>query len=141
MDFASGRNFGPSRATILEGIDRYGSISAAARAIGMTYRQVWATVKAINEMLPSPAVLTRSDEPPNGAVLTPLGKELVRLYREMENETKRSVTPYLASFEKLFEEEPPPGDCTPRWAALLQPDADNLAFRKGKPRSRNTLDT
>ncbi len=41
LDFAGKPSLGPVRIGILEAIDRFGSVTDAAKAVGMTYRQTW----------------------------------------------------------------------------------------------------
>jgi molybdate transport system regulatory protein len=56
LDLASGARIGPGKIALLEAIRSTGSISAAARSIGMSYRRAWLLVEEINEALREPAV-------------------------------------------------------------------------------------
>jgi molybdate transport system regulatory protein len=56
IDLASGDRIGPGKIALLEAIRSTGSISAAARSIGMSYRRAWLLVEEINQTLREPAV-------------------------------------------------------------------------------------
>jgi molybdate transport system regulatory protein len=75
---------GPGKADLLEAIEAHGSISAAAKAMGMSYRRAWLLVDAMNRCWTSPlveAVAGGSHE--RGARVTSPGAEVLRLYRAM----------------------------------------------------------
>lgn len=83
---------GPGKVDLLEAIEATGSITAAARSLGMSYRRAWLLVDATNRCLVRPAVATAAGgDNGGGTVLTPLGVELVRRYRALERETESSV--------------------------------------------------
>lgn len=76
---------GPGRADLLELIDKTGSISAAAREMGMSYRRAWMLVRVLNEGFDTVLVdATRGGSGQGGAVLTDLGQEVLKRYRHME---------------------------------------------------------
>src|SRR5277367_1088096 len=56
IDLPSGNRIGPGKIALLEAIQSTGSISAAARSIGMSYRRAWLLVDEINQTLREPAV-------------------------------------------------------------------------------------
>ena len=56
IDLPSGNRIGPGKIALLEAIRSTGSISAAARSIGMSYRRAWLLVEEINQTLREPAV-------------------------------------------------------------------------------------
>jgi len=75
---------GPGKADLLDAIVAHGSISAAAKAMGMSYRRAWLLVDAMNRCWTAPlveAVAGGSHE--RGARVTQLGEEVLRLYRAM----------------------------------------------------------
>jgi molybdate transport system regulatory protein len=79
--------FGPGKADLLEAIDRCGSISAAGRAMGMSYRRAWLLVDTMNRCWTAPLV----DATPGGgggggkgARLTPCGRQMLAAYRTLE---------------------------------------------------------
>lgn len=76
---------GPGKAMVLEAIDRHGSISAAGRATGMSYRRTWLLVDLLNRCWAEPLVVTaRGGGGGGGTRLTPLGHRVLALYRTME---------------------------------------------------------
>ncbi|MFZ1680439.1 MAG: LysR family transcriptional regulator, partial [Rhizobiaceae bacterium] len=57
LDFDQGR-LGPGKIALLEQIAETGSISAAARALAMSYKRAWDLVEAVNRVFPEPLVST-----------------------------------------------------------------------------------
>ncbi|MTJ82958.1 MAG: LysR family transcriptional regulator [Telmatospirillum sp.] len=75
---------GPGKTELLSAIDRTGSISAAARAMRMSYKRAWQLVDEMNRHLDGPVVESRfGGSHGGGARLTPLGREVLRRYRHM----------------------------------------------------------
>src|SRR5665213_2418635 len=58
IDLASGARVGPGKVALLEEISRCGSISAAGRALKMSYRRAWELVEDLNRHLGTPVVST-----------------------------------------------------------------------------------
>jgi len=78
---------GPGKAELLEAIVQEHSISAAARALGMSYRRAWMLVDVMNRCWSGPLVDSMSGGARGGgAVVTPLGQEILRHYRALEAE-------------------------------------------------------
>jgi molybdate transport system regulatory protein len=76
---------GPGRADLLEGIARHGSIAAAGREMGMSYRRAWTLVADIARSFGAPVVETApGGAGGGGASLTELGARVLALYREIE---------------------------------------------------------
>jgi molybdate transport system regulatory protein len=75
---------GPGKADLLEAIDRHGSISAGARAMGMSYRRAWNLVDEMNRHFADAIVETAHGGPDNGARLTPAGREVLAAFRKLE---------------------------------------------------------
>ena len=76
---------GPGKAELLEAIDRQGSISAAGRVLGMSYRRAWTLVDIMNRCWTEQVVETAvGGGPRGGAKLTPFGRRLVNAYRELD---------------------------------------------------------
>ena len=81
---AEGR-IGPGKIELLETIDRSGSISAAGRAMDMSYKRAWDLVDEINRICRQAAVERQTGgKNGGGAVLTPFGRSLVARYRKIE---------------------------------------------------------
>jgi molybdate transport system regulatory protein len=76
---------GPGKIALLEAIAATGSISAAARALGMSYRRAWTLVDEMNRGLTHPVVDTAAGGVRGGgAVLTETAQEIVERYRAVE---------------------------------------------------------
>ena len=74
--------FGEGRCRILEAVDRLRSLQAAAVELKMSYRALWGRIKASEERLGRPLV-TRAGR---GSELTPYARELLRRYRELQDQ-------------------------------------------------------
>src|SRR3954451_10056876 len=86
LDLTSGDRIGPGKIALLEAIQASGSISGAARALGMSYRRAWLLVEEINESLQEPAVTAATGgRQGGGAALTPSGERVIELYRSIED--------------------------------------------------------
>ncbi|QKT04993.1 LysR family transcriptional regulator [Ectothiorhodospiraceae bacterium 2226] len=99
---------GPGKADLLEALGRTGSISAAARSLGMSYRRAWLLVDTMNQCFPGPLVeKVVGGEGGGGARVTRLGEEVLRRYRDMERKAGAAIADELADFEAML--GPPPG--------------------------------
>ena len=77
---------GWGRAMLLDNIDRLGSISAAARAMRLGYRNAWLWIEAMNRLAPTPLVDKSTGGVGGGrARLTDKGREIVSQYRELRS--------------------------------------------------------
>lgn len=96
LDLASGARIGPGKVSVLEEIARSGSISAAGRALRMSYRRTWELVEDLNRTLGVPVVETAAGgSGGGGAVLTPAGKAIVERYRAIELDTALAARKHL----------------------------------------------
>ncbi|MDS7597992.1 winged helix-turn-helix domain-containing protein [Agrobacterium tumefaciens] len=85
IDFPPGERLGHGRIELMELIVETGSISAAGRAMDMSYRRAWLLVDALNHMFREPVIESqRGGKQGGGAALTPFGVELLERYRRME---------------------------------------------------------
>jgi molybdate transport system regulatory protein len=76
---------GPGKIALLEAVGTTGSITAAARSLGMSYRRAWLLLDEVNRALERPAVDSSKGGPHGGrSVLTADGKKLIELYRRIE---------------------------------------------------------
>jgi molybdate transport system regulatory protein len=76
---------GPGKIALLEAIVETGSISAAARKLGMSYRRAWLLVEDINSRLRKPAVTRATGGKQGGSSeVTESGRQLVQLFRKVE---------------------------------------------------------
>ncbi len=76
---------GPGKAMVMEAIDINGSISAAGRALGMSYRRIWLLVDSLNHSWVEPVIVTRiGGGSRRGAELTTFGRQLLAAYLTVE---------------------------------------------------------
>ena len=99
---------GPGKARLVAAIDATGSISAAARSMGMSYRRAWQLVDALNASFSQPVVLTATGgRRGGGASVTPFGRALVRRYRSMEDKASAAIAADLKRFSKALRKPRP----------------------------------
>lgn len=92
---------GPGKAELIERIARSGSISAAARAMGMSYRRAWQLVEALNAAYKEPVVVTAvGGEHGGGARVTPYGRRLAARFRAMEDKASAAIAADLRRFRR-----------------------------------------
>ncbi|MBV9862788.1 MAG: LysR family transcriptional regulator [Alphaproteobacteria bacterium] len=85
IDFDNERAIGPGKIRLLELIDALGSISAAGRQMGMSYRRAWLLADSLNRCFREPVITSQvGGAHGGGAALTPLGRAVVRHYRALE---------------------------------------------------------
>lgn len=83
---------GPGKAGLLEAIGETGSIAAAGRKLGMSYKRAWNLVEAMNQDFAGGLVgTTRGGKDFGGAELTPTGRNVLEIYRAMEAKANESV--------------------------------------------------
>ena len=84
---------GPGKADLLDAIAAHGSISAAARVMGMSYRRAWLLVDAMNRCWSSPLVETLAGGGhERGARVSELGAEILSQYRAMQAAAEQAAT-------------------------------------------------
>jgi molybdate transport system regulatory protein len=102
IDLASGKRIGPGKIALLEAIRSTGSISAGARALGMSYRRAWLLVEEINNALREPAVTAETGgRSGGGAALTPVGERVIGLYRAIETHARTAAGGEFRAMGKL----------------------------------------
>jgi molybdate transport system regulatory protein len=91
--------FGPGKAEILKGIKETGSITAAGRRQGMSYKRAWKLVETLNRDFIKPLVTTsKGGQHGGGASLTPTGEKILACYLAMVEKTEKSIQ---SDFRKL----------------------------------------
>ncbi len=99
---SSGTAIGPGKADLLQGIDETGSIAAAGRRMGMSYKRAWYLIDTMNQYFSEPLVAsTKGGKSGGGAVLTETGKTVLAAYREAEREASSAAEAALAKLVSL----------------------------------------
>jgi molybdate transport system regulatory protein len=94
---------GPGKADLREAIDRSGSISAAARDMGMSYKRAWDLVDTMNKSFREPLVATATGgSHGGGAQITEFGYEVLRRYRDIEVKANQAITAEIAELLTLL---------------------------------------
>jgi molybdate transport system regulatory protein len=102
IDLAGGLRIGPGKIAVLEEIGRSGSISAAGRALRMSYRRTWELVEDLNKGLGAPVVETAAGgSGGGGTVLTPAGKAVIERYRAIEMDTAVAARKHLLALNRF----------------------------------------
>jgi molybdate transport system regulatory protein len=89
VDFGEQESIGPGKIALLERIAQSGSLSQAARDLGMSYRRAWQLLDSMNSgSLGQVAISSKGGRGGGGARLTPFGEELIRSYRAFEKDVQ-----------------------------------------------------
>ncbi|MCU4159763.1 LysR family transcriptional regulator [Acidiphilium sp. AL] len=89
---------GPGRADLLEGIRETGSIAAAGRRMGMSYKRAWQLAEALNATFRGPVILAvKGGVAGGGAQLTPLGDAVLDAYRNLQTASAEAGAGALAA--------------------------------------------
>jgi molybdate transport system regulatory protein len=81
---------GPGKISLLEKIEQTGSLSEAARVLGMSYRRAWQLLASLNEGSAHPVTDARKGGAHGGgSQLTAFGRRMIRIYRAFDAETQR----------------------------------------------------
>lgn len=100
LEFPKRFGLGRGKIELLEQIRATGSISAAGRAMGMSYRRAWLLVDSMNRAFPQGVVQTvQGGEHGGGARLTEFGGALIDRFRRMEALAERALGPELAALD------------------------------------------
>jgi molybdate transport system regulatory protein len=98
--FPNERQIGPGKADLLEAIGRTGSISSAARDLGMSYRRAWLLVDETSKLFKRPILTTAAGGAHGGgAELTDFGRALIAAYRRIEDRAAEAARSELIAFE------------------------------------------
>ena len=139
VDFSPGCSIGIGKIELLEGICASGSLSQAARDLGMSYRRAWLLLADMNMGFDEPVALTATGGRGGGGVtLTPFGLRLVRGYRRMEAALRPLSDLHLRDFGKRVKAAPkrsPHGAGSTRSPASAQAPASTQAA-SGAARAR-----
>ena len=106
LDLPNGNRIGPGKIALLKAIRFEGSITAAARYLGMSYRRAWLLVQEINNTLQQPAVTTtQGGANGSGAAVTPVGEKVIELYHSIERITRASAQQEFQAIAGLVRRE------------------------------------
>jgi molybdate transport system regulatory protein len=93
---------GPGKADLLEGIRDTGSIAAAGRRMGMSYKRAWSLVEVMNGGFRTPLVASvRGGAGHGGASLTELGAEVLAAYRRIAAKATAAAGEEIAALEAV----------------------------------------
>jgi molybdate transport system regulatory protein len=91
---------GPGKIQLIQAIDRTGSISAAGRALGMSYRRAWLLVDALNRMFDQPVVRTApGGAGGGGAQVTDFGRAIAAAYARAEERASAMIREEFAALD------------------------------------------
>lgn len=98
VDLASGARIGPGKVAVLNEIARTGSISAAGRALKMSYRRTWALVEEMNTSLSAAVVEASSGgQGGGGAKLTAAGQAVIDCYQAIAADCEAASIRHFAA--------------------------------------------
>ena len=109
LDFGDTVRLGPGKVRLLELIGERGSISAAGRAMGMSYRHAWMLVDSLNQAFVQAVVATRAGgKADKRAELTPFGHEVIHRFRVMQAAARKVVARDLRALEDAIKADAEP---------------------------------
>jgi molybdate transport system regulatory protein len=99
--FESGARIGPGKAALLESIRDTGSISAAARDMGMSYKRAWVLLDSMNQAFTQPVVSAApGGVGGGGATLTRFGAEVLERYRRIHEKSEAVAAADVAALKR-----------------------------------------
>jgi molybdate transport system regulatory protein len=106
IDLEANGRIGPGKVSLLEQIAAYGSISEAARQMGMSYKHAWSLVEDLNKLFRKPVVAAKKGgQRGGGSELTPLGLAIVTRYRAIERAAETAAAPHIEALRREIESE------------------------------------
>jgi molybdate transport system regulatory protein len=129
---------GPGKMQLLEAIDRHGSISAAARAMGRAYPNAWKLVDSLNKHFREPFVpRVMGGSRGGGASLTETGRAVLGIFRSVEAKAKIMFAGDVDALRHLLAPPPPPEEraeeraaCAPLEAGPGSPECQEKKTRR-----------
>lgn len=108
-------SIGPGKVELLESIGRTGSLTQAARALGLSYRRAWLLLNDINRSFGEPVTIAKmGGHLRGGMTLTATGKEVIRCYRLAAQEIESVVRAKLRTIADKAVTQGPPHPGAPR---------------------------
>jgi molybdate transport system regulatory protein len=106
LEFGEKARLGPGKVRLLELIDELGSISAAGRAMDMSYRRAWLLVDSLNQTFVEQVVATRpGGKADKRAEVTSFGRQVIRRYRAMEATALKALARDLSALDDAIKED------------------------------------
>ena len=106
IDFGAFGFLGPGKIELLERISKHGSISAAGKEMGMSYRRAWLLVDEVNHIFRERLVEAQmGGAGGGGARLTKLGRDVVAYYRDIQQAASRASAANLRALKALLPHE------------------------------------
>jgi molybdate transport system regulatory protein len=100
IDFSDSSYLGPGKVELMEAIKTHGSISAAGRAMKLSYRRAWLLLESLNDSFIEPVTInTIGGTRGGGAELTAFGELLILRYREVERRFGEIANTYLKDIQ------------------------------------------
>lgn len=94
---------GPGKSDLIAAIEATGSISRAAKQLGMSYRRAWTLVDTMNRCFKEPLVTTATGgDHGGGARVTDFGREVLRRFNAMQTKADAAISADVAAFSKLM---------------------------------------
>ena len=88
---------------LLQAVREHGSISAAARALGMGYKRAWSLLDELQRACPTPVIETAlGGSGGGGAKVTTAGLALIEQYDELEQACREAAAPALSKLARLL---------------------------------------
>ena len=105
--FTPGEMLGPGKAELLERIAQTGSIAAAGREMGMSYKRAWQLVETMNAMFRDPLVeSTRGGAKGGGAVVTDAGHTVLAEFRALEDVAQTAGSAHIRRLQAMLRDIP-----------------------------------
>lgn len=103
IDCPNGARFGPGKAALLEQLHNSGSISAAAKALNMSYPRALKLITQMNETFNQPVIETVTGGPAGGgARVNALGMQILELYQTLARDAHEAGAETLTAFEQFL---------------------------------------
>jgi molybdate transport system regulatory protein len=107
IDFAANSWVGPGKIELLEAVRSYGSLSQAARSLGMSYRRGWLLIESLNSYFREPVTrATTGGKGGGGMVITAFGESLIKSYRELSDDIAVAAARRLPSIASVAVQHP-----------------------------------
>jgi len=100
IDFDPDGRLGPGKVMLLENVAASGSISAAARAMNMSYKHAWDLIEELNQLFGKPLISTQTGgKDGGGARLTEMGQAVVTRFRAIEQAAARAARTQMEALQ------------------------------------------